>query len=142
MYFGTGWTSWQVLYQPRNVLGTVAFAGSENTGAIFETTFDANTRVIKYADGTMKVIGRRVATSIGVLTAAGYSGFNSVMFAANFGVTFIEAPYVVATLATNTCAGVNIDSITTAAVGLILWNPTSLPGITATVNYEATGRWR
>lgn len=50
---GNGWNPWVPVYDGASSLGTVAFSGGVNTGAIIERGANSNGEYTKFADGTM-----------------------------------------------------------------------------------------
>nr|DAV09154.1 MAG TPA: hypothetical protein [Caudoviricetes sp.] len=136
------WTNWGFVYHARNALGTVAFSGGVNTGAIIERGSNPNGQFIKLADGTAIAWFLRTG-SLGTTAYSGsLPGLRIGFFYWFYPLEFISAPAVSATGVDNISTGwasAQVSSGTQATMQYytITTNPTD-----TLISCIAIGRWR
>jgi hypothetical protein len=131
---------WVKSYTSGNILGTVAFSGGVNTGAIIERGANANGEYTRYADGTMECWAfaapgsSALSTSIGNLWRTGLLNWT-------FPASFVSPPVV--TGADKPTMGYVVPSgdTTSTYVEYVVIGPVQGP-VSSNTRIRAIGRWR
>ena len=131
---------WQIIYNSRNLLGTVSQSSGIPTGAIIERGSNANGEYVKFADGTMICVTRGGMTSTPT-TVAGALYRDPAGNTWNLPAVFVDGDYVVLACPTGNAMShwAGAAPYTSASVLFVGWATQSYA--TRPVSIMAIGRW-
>jgi hypothetical protein len=138
-YTGSAWSGWERLLNQSSITGTVSQSGGIPTGAIMQSSGNANGSYIKFADGTL-ICCTNVTLNVGASTY--YTDSPSMLFPH----AFQGVACVVATAVSNygnaaaSAQAISISSSGYTARGYNLYKDVNAAG-TCVVSIIAMGRW-
>ncbi len=136
---GTTWSAWREDYNRSNIVGVVSQSAGVPTGAIIETTINANGTYVRYADGTQ--VCSAVLSITDTIAVGHMGGFRNAGSTWTFPAPFISAPAVTAMPKGLSAFGMAADAVTATAASIFFTSITSQPSASRTGGMMAIGRW-